>query len=198
MTQTTSRPYRMQTEKDKIFEEEMMPHVDALFLYAYNSFVRNTDDANDLVQETMMKAYRAIESYQIGTNAKAWLFKILYNTYINHYRKKRKRPNQVDFEKIENLNNDESSEFTNVVTIDAEVFGMMLGDEVATAMASLSEEARTVILLSDIGDFKYEEIAALLDIPIGTVRSRLFRARNTLKEILTDYAKSFGMIDKRK
>ena len=197
MTQT-NRHYRMQTEKDKIFEVEMMPHVDALYMYAYNSFVRNTNDAQDLVQETMLKAYKAIDSYEIGTNAKAWLFKILYNTFINHYRKKSKRPNQVDFEKIENLNNDESTEFTNVVTIDAEVFGMMLGDEVATAMASLSDQARTVILLSDIGDFKYEEIAALLDIPIGTVRSRLFRARNTLKEILKDYAQSFGMTDKRK
>ncbi len=192
----TTRNYRMR--KEKIFEEEMMPHVDALFNYALHSFTRNEDDANDLVQDTMLKAYSSIDSYQEGTNAKAWLFKILYNTYINTYRKKKKRPNEVDFEKIKNLNNDEGNEFSNVVTIDEDVFGLMLGDEVSKAMDQLSDEARTVILLSDIMDFKYEEIAALLDIPIGTVRSRLFRARNTLKEILREYGKSIGIKDKRK
>jgi RNA polymerase sigma-70 factor (ECF subfamily) len=184
--------------KEKIFDEEMMPHLEALYMYAYNSFTRNEEDANDLVQDTMLKAFNSIDSYQEGTNAKAWLFKILYNTYINTYRKKKKRPNEVDFEKVKNLNTDETADFSNVVTIDEDVFGSMLGDEVALAMDQLSEESRTVILLSDIMDFKYEEIAALLDIPIGTVRSRLFRARNTLKEILKEYGESLGIKNKRK
>ncbi|MCB0651001.1 MAG: sigma-70 family RNA polymerase sigma factor [Saprospiraceae bacterium] len=184
--------------KEKIFEEEMMPHLETLFMYAYNSFTRNEEDANDLVQDTMLKAYNSIDSYQEGTNAKAWLFKILYNTYINNYRRKKKRPNEVDFEKVKGLNNDESSDYSSVVTIDEDLFGSMIGDEVSMAMDQLSEEARNVILLSDIMDFKYEEIAALLDIPIGTVRSRLFRARNTLKEILKDYGDSIGIKNKRK
>ncbi|MCB9323732.1 MAG: sigma-70 family RNA polymerase sigma factor [Lewinellaceae bacterium] len=192
----TTRNYRMR--KEKIFEEEMMPHLETLFMYAYNSFTRNEEDANDLVQDTMLKAYNSIDSYQEGTNAKAWLFKILYNTYINNYRRKKKRPNEVDFEKVKGLNNDESSDYSSVVTIDEDLFGSMIGDEVSMAMDQLSEEARNVILLSDIMDFKYEEIAALLDIPIGTVRSRLFRARNTLKEILKDYGDSIGIKNKRK
>lgn len=192
----TTRNYRMR--KEKIFEEEMMPHVELLSTYALNSFTRNEEDVKDLVQDTMVKAFNSIDSYQEGTNAKAWLFKIMYNTYINSYRKKKKRPNEVDFEKIKNLNNEESNEFSNVVTIDADVFGSMVGDEVAMAMDGLTVEARTVIMLSDIMDFKYEEIAAMLDIPIGTVRSRLFRARNALKEILKGYAESRGIIDKRK
>lgn len=192
----TTRNYRMR--KEKIFEEEMMPHLEALFMYAYNSFTRNEDDANDLVQDTMLKAYNSIDSYQEGTNAKAWLFKILYNTYINTYRRKKKRPNEVDFEKVKDINKDESSDYSSVVTIDEDLFGSMIGDEVSIAMDQLSEEARTVILLSDVMDFKYEEISALLDIPIGTVRSRLFRARNTLKEILKDYGDSIGIKNKRK
>jgi RNA polymerase sigma-70 factor (ECF subfamily) len=183
--------------KEKIFEEEMMPHIDVLYNFALSSFTKNAEDANDLVQDTMMKAFRSIDSYQEGTNAKAWLFKILYNTFINTYRKKKKRPNEVDFEKIKNLNTEDSSDFSNVVTIDADIFGLMLGDEVSRAMEMLSDEARTVILLSYMGDFKYDEIAALLDIPIGTVRSRLFRARNTLKKILKDYGESIGIKDKR-
>jgi len=140
-----------------VFEEELFPHMDALKTFAYH-LSYNEEDANDLVQETYMKAHRFIDKYDQGTNAKAWLFKILKNAYINEYRK---------------------------------------SDEVTIAINSLPIDFRTVILLCDIEGFTYEEISKIIDVPIGTVRSRLFRARNMLKEKLKAYAEKMGYEDKR-
>lgn len=179
-----------------IFENEFYPHVDALYNFAYN-LTYNEADANDLVQETYMKAFRFIDKYIEGTNAKAWLFKILKNAFINQYRKKSKRPTQVDFEEVISFHDEEDKKYSGFVDLREEIYQNIIGDEVTNAVNALPVDFRTVILLCDIEGFTYEEIAKIIDIPIGTVRSRLHRARNMLKETLRSYAKSKGFEDKR-
>jgi RNA polymerase sigma factor (sigma-70 family) len=180
-----------------IFETEFLPHADALKTFAFH-LSYNEEDANDLVQETYMKAHRFIERYIQGTNAKAWLFKILKNAYINQYRKRSKQPTKVDFEDfISYHDTDEEGGATGYLDLREEIFQNIMGDEVTVAINALPVDFRTVILLCDIEGFKYEEIAKIIDIPIGTVRSRLFRARNMLKEKLKDYAAGIGYQDVR-
>ncbi len=190
----------MSKEKEKyskIFNEEFLPHADALKTFAFH-LTYNESDANDLVQETYMKAYRFVDRYLQGTNAKAWLFKILKNAYINEYRKKAKRPNRVDFEDFINYHDaEDEGGSTGYLDLREEIFDSIMGDEVTVAINSLPVDFRTVILLCDIEGFKYEEISKIIDIPIGTVRSRLFRARNMLKEKLKDYARTLGYKDIR-
>jgi len=184
-------------EGDDLFERELLPHVDALTTFAYH-LTYHEEDAKDLVQETFMKAYRAINSYVEGTNAKAWLFKILKNAYINQYRKKSRRPTKVDFEEfIGYQEKDDSNSIAEYKDLRMEIFENLLGDEVTIAINSLPIDFRTVILLCDVEGFTYEEIAKIIDIPIGTVRSRLHRSRNMLKEKLKQYAESLGFEDKR-
>ena len=173
-----------------------MPHIEALKTFAFH-LTYDDSDANDLVQETYMKAFRFIEKYEKGTNAKAWLFKILKNAYINEYRKKVKRPVKVDFEEIINFHEREDSESFLNTDLRDEIFTHVMGDEVTMAIDALPEDFRTVILLCDIEGFSYEEMAKILDIPLGTVRSRLFRARNMLKDMLRVYAESLGYDDVR-
>ncbi len=183
--------------KDKIFEEELMPQIDALYNFAFH-LTYNEADANDLVQETYLKAYRFIASYEVGTNAKAWLFKILKNGFINDYRKKTKQPTKVDYEEVVNYHMEEDdTNYSSYMDLRQEIFQGMMGDEITTAINSLEVPFRTVILLCDIEGFKYDEISTILDIPIGTVRSRLHRARNMLKDRLKEYAKTMGYSDKR-
>ena len=170
--------------------------MDALKTFAYH-LSYNEEDANDLVQETYMKAHRFIDKYDQGTNAKAWLFKILKNAYINEYRKKSKRPQKVDFEDIVSYQNSDSASSSKYLDLRQEIFENMMGDEVTIAINSLPIDFRTVILLCDIEGFTYEEISKIIDVPIGTVRSRLFRARNMLKEKLKAYAEKMGYEDKR-
>lgn len=177
--------------KDKIFEGEFLPHIDALYTFAYH-LTYNEDDANDLVQETFMKSYRFIDSYEVGTNAKAWLFKILKNAFINEYRKRSKRPTKVDFEDVAGYQDSETSSYVGSLDLRQEIFQGMIGDEVTRALNSLPVDFKTVVLLCDVEGFTYEEIAKIVDIPIGTVRSRLHRARNMLKDKLKEYAKKFG------
>ena len=144
-----------------------------------------------------MKSYRALNSYVEGTNAKAWLFKILKNAYINQYRKKSRRPTKVDFEEFIGYQDKDDSNIAEYQDLRIEIFENLLGDEVTVAINSLPIDFRTVILLCDVEGFTYEEIARIIDIPIGTVRSRLHRARNMLKDKLKQYAESLGFQDKR-
>ena len=186
----------LQAEYDKVFQEELLPQIDSLVTFAYH-LTYNEEDANDLVQETYLKAYRFIDKYISGTNPKAWLFRILKNAFINEYRKKSKRPNQVDYEESVTYNDLEKASYLEHVDLREDLFDEMLGDEVTAALNMLPVDFREVIILCDIEDFSYEEIAKILEIPIGTVRSRLFRARNMLKEKLKEYAVSLGFKDKR-
>ena len=131
----------------------------------------------------------------LGTNAKAWLFRILKNTFINEYRRKTREPNKIDYQEVETFYNSDSvnAPITNDLRVDA--VKEMIGDEVANALNKLAVDFRTIIILCDIEGFPYEEMAKILNIPIGTVRSRLHRARQLLKEQLLDYAKKMGYKD---
>ena len=180
----------------EIFEEEFLPHIDALKTFAFH-LAYDDNDANDLVQETYLKAFRFIDKYDKGTNAKAWLFKILKNAYINEYRKKSKRPTKVDFEDIVSYHDSEESVLPGYLDLRSELFDNMMGDEVTIAINALPIDFRTVLLLCDVEGFTYEEISKIIDVPIGTVRSRLFRARNMLKDRLKVYAESKGYKDYR-
>jgi len=186
---------KLEDRRIKIFEEELFPHLEALKTFAYH-LCYNENDADDLVQETYLKAHRFMDKYIEGTNAKAWLFKILKNAYINEYRKKSKRPTKVDFETVINFQEHEEGS-AGYFDLREDIFQNMMGDEVTVAINSLPIDFRTVILLCDVESFTYEEISKIIDVPIGTVRSRLFRARNMLKEKLKTYATGLGYVDRR-
>ncbi len=189
-----SKVVKNYTEKERysIFDKEFMPHIDAMYNFAFR-LTNDEDDANDLVQDTYLKAFRFINSFEIGTNAKAWLFRILKNSFINDYRKKSKEPNKVDYQEVETTyNSDEDAEVSNTVDLRAETVQDMIGDEIANALNAIPVDFRTVIILCDVEGFTYEEMAKILDIPIGTVRSRLHRARSLMKAKLKDYAQSMG------
>ncbi len=178
-------------EKQNIFNQEFMPHINSMYNFAYR-LTLDQDDSKDLLQDTYLKAFRFIDSFQQGTNAKAWLFRILKNSFINDYRKKSKEPSKVDYQEVESYYNSEDVDRQITPDLRVEALADMIGDEISTALNSLDVDFRTVIILCDLEGFKYEEMAKILDIPIGTVRSRLHRARNLLKEKLSEYARKMG------
>jgi len=178
-------------EKERIFEKEFLPHIGSMYNFAYR-LTFNEDDAKDLVQETYLKAFRFLNSFQQGTNAKAWLFRILKNSFINDFRKKSKQPAKVDYQEVESYYNSDDVDVSMTTDLRVETVQHMIGDEVSNALNVLAVDFRTVIILCDLEGFTYEEMSKILDIPIGTVRSRLHRARNLLKEKLQKYAKSMG------
>ncbi|SNT02657.1 RNA polymerase, sigma subunit, ECF family [Ekhidna lutea] len=180
-----------EAKKVRVFDGEFMPHVDSMYNFAYR-LTFDEDDAKDLVQDTYMKAFRFINSFQEGTNAKAWLYRILKNSFINDYRKKSKQPAKVDYQEVEQFYNSEDTPSTATVDLRLETTKDMIGDEISNALNSLAVDFRTVVILCDLEGFTYEEMAKILDIPIGTVRSRLHRARNLLREKLGSYAMSMG------
>ena len=190
MEETLRQTYTEQ-QKNEVFNNEFLPLVHAMYNFAYR-LTLDRDDAKDLVQDTYMKAFRFIESFQTGTNAKAWLFRILKNSFINDYRRKSKEPNKVDYQEVETYYN--SEDVNRQITADLRVESLkdMIGDEISNALNSLEVDFKTVIILCDLEGFKYEEMAKILDIPIGTVRSRLHRARQLLKEKLSEYAREMG------
>ncbi|UII22919.1 sigma-70 family RNA polymerase sigma factor [Fulvivirga ligni] len=187
----TNRQSYSQREKEKTFEKEFLPHIDSMYNFAYR-LTFDEDDAKDLVQDTYLKAFRFIESFEKGTNAKAWLFRILKNSFINDFRKKSKQPAKVDYQEVETFYNSEDVDKSITTDLRIETVQDMIGDEISNALNSLDVDFRTVIILCDLEGFKYDEMAKILDIPIGTVRSRLHRARNLLKERLNDYAQKMG------
>ena len=180
-----------ESEKLKIFNDEFMPHINSMYNFAYR-LTLDQDDSKDLLQDTYLKAYRFIDSFQQGTNAKAWLFRILKNSFINDYRKKSKEPSKVDYQEVESYYNSEDVDRQITPDLRVEALRDMIGDEISNALNSLDVDFRTVIILCDLEGFKYDEMAKILDIPIGTVRSRLHRARNLLKDKLSTYAKQMG------
>jgi len=187
----TPKQHYTEAEKAKVFSDEFMPHINSMYNFAYR-LTLDADDAKDLLQDTYLKAFRFIDSFQQGTNAKAWLFRILKNSFINDYRKKSKEPSKVDYQEVESYYNSEDVDRQITPDLRVEALNNMIGDEISNALNALDVDFRTVIILCDLEGFKYEEMAKILDIPIGTVRSRLHRARNLLKEKLSEYAKQLG------
>ena len=175
------------------FEHEALVHLDALHRVALR-LTGNAADADDLVQETMLKAYRAWDSYQPGTNAKAWLLTILRHAFINEYRRRTRRPETVDVETIEPF-----AVFPDVQQEDPQgaFFDRIVDEQVLRAIDALPEAFRETLVLSDVEGLNYQDIGRILDVPVGTVKSRLFRARRLLQAGLYEYAVEMGYIKRK-
>ena len=186
-------------EPQDAFHEEAVPHTDALYGTALK-LTKDEQDAEDLVQETMLKAYRYFDKYENGTNCKAWLFKIMHNTFINRYRKSKKRKEYlVDDENHRSLQEraeaPEEHPFVGEFDDQEDLFFKMFGDQVKAALSDIPMKFRMVVLLADLQDFAYKEIAEIMECPIGTVMSRLYRGRRMLREELGEYAQKQGYVD---
>jgi RNA polymerase sigma-70 factor (ECF subfamily) len=180
-------------KRQKEFETEAFPHKDILFNFALRT-TGDKDDAHDLLQETFMKAFRFWDKYEKGTNIRAWLFRIMKNSYINRYRKETREPGMVDYDDVENFYDSIRDDSTDSNDLQKRMYSNMLSDEVTEALQSLPEDFRTVVILCDIEGLMYDEISEFLNCPIGTVRSRLHRGRKILEEKLYDYAKERGLV----
>ena len=180
------------SEKQRQFEREAFAHCDFLYRFSLR-MTGNPADAGDLVQETYLKAYRFWDRYELGTNIRAWLFRILKNSYINLYRKKSTEPDSVEYCE---MSKPAPSHHVgaNANNLDDLLFNNLLDDDVAGAVSGLPEDYRTVVILCDIEGLTYEEIAHFVDCPLGTVRSRLHRGRRILHSKLLDYAKGRGYV----
>jgi RNA polymerase sigma-70 factor (ECF subfamily) len=189
--QSSNKLSRSEIERQIDFKNEAMIHIDALYNYAVR-MTGDPEDANDLVQETYLKAYRFFDSFEKGTNCKAWLFRILKNSYINRYRKESKEPDKVDYDEIKEFYHTVKHSSLDSNDMQEKWYGELLDDEVSRALDSLPEDFREVVQLCDIEGFTYEEIANMVDCPIGTVRSRLHRGRKILREKLLEYARYHG------
>ena len=179
------------------FAELAMEHMASLYSAALR-MTRNPADAEDLVQETYLKAYRAFDSFQEGTNLKAWLYKILTNTFINRYRAEKRRPEQTDVDDVEDL-----YLFRRLGGLEAagvgrsaedQVMDLFTDTEVKEALESLPEAFRMAVLLADVEGFSYKEIAEIMEVPIGTVMSRLHRGRKALQKALLEFGRERGLV----
>jgi RNA polymerase sigma-70 factor, ECF subfamily len=181
-------------DRRKRFEEEAIPHLDALYTMAVR-LARNADDANDLLQETVLRAYRFFHQFESGTNCRAWMLTILFNNFRNGYRKSsREQPASTadEFERkldVESMRADPAGS-----NPEALLAGQGMEGEVEHALAGLPAEFREAILLVDVEELSYQEVSGVLDIPIGTVKSRVSRGRAMLREVLANFAKERGII----
>ncbi|MEE9225592.1 MAG: sigma-70 family RNA polymerase sigma factor [Bacteroidota bacterium] len=183
------------TAKQAQFEREALPHMDLLYNYALR-MTGNPADADDLVQETYLKAFRFWDKYEKGTNIRAWLFRIMKNSYINVYRKESREPDTVDYDEIKNFYNTIKDDSTDKNDLEEQLLGNLLTDETVKALETLPADFRTVVILCDIEGLTYEEIADFVEIPIGTVRSRLHRGRKILRGKLFEYARKRGYVSR--
>ena len=180
-------------DKRRAFEEEALPHLDTVYRVALR-LAGDEAQADDLVQETMLKAFRSWHQYRPGTNVRAWLLTILRHTFINEYRKRRKVVAEIDVTEVEAW-----TVFPAVQEVDPEgrFFDQIVDEEVLQAIDSLPDEFRETLTLSDVEGLTYAEIAEITEVPVGTVKSRLFRARQALQKQLYDYAVEMGYIKRR-
>jgi RNA polymerase sigma-70 factor (ECF subfamily) len=192
-------------DKKQQFEEIFLPLMDNLYNLAMR-MTRNPRDAEDLVQETYLKAFRFFDHFQQGTNAKAWIITILTNTFRTKYRKAQKEPDQVDFDTVENFflvdefnpriqpANKSEARDSGAIT---EILKSYVSDDIIKALENIPEQFRMAVLLSDVERFNYQEIAEIIGASVGTVKSRIFRGRKLLQKQLYEFAKERGIVGKK-
>jgi RNA polymerase, sigma subunit, ECF family len=173
-------------------KRKLLVHIDALYRSALY-LAKNESSADDLVQETYLKAFKFLQDEKEIRNAKAWLFRILMNTFINKYRKDKREPSLVDFDSVEAFHESIQEEVMAPSILDGEsVLETLVDDDIKMALKALPDDFRMVILLSTVEGFSYKEISKIVNCPVGTVMSRIYRGRKMLKEKLVDYAEKYG------
>jgi len=189
-----------------LFEKEALKYMDELFASAMR-MTRQKEAAEDLVSEVYSKAWKSFEQFEPGTNLRAWLYKILTNTYINHYRQKQRQPLMVELDRPDDSENGTGGDLYDRIlgaspspfdNPDQALANRILDQDLKKAIESLPDEFRMAVLLSDVQNFSYQEIADILEVPIGTVRSRLWRGRRLLQRILWKQAVSAGIVSDNK
>lgn len=182
------------TDMRDLFEAQAMPFIDQLYAAAMR-MTRNPSDAQDLVQETFVKAFASFKQFEQGTNLKAWLYRILTNTFINTYRKKQREPYQGTIDDLEDwqLGGAESTTATSSRSAEAEAIDHLPDSAVKDALQSIPEDFRLAVYFADVEGFSYQEIADIMKTPIGTVMSRLHRGRRLLRDLLAGYAAERGL-----
>ena len=180
-------------QKYSEFDSEVIPHINSLKNYALK-MTNDFDDSEDLLQDTLLKAFRFFNNFEKGSNAKAWLFKIMQNSFINNYRKKSKQPFEVDYDDVQNFYEEIKSEEIITQHYQQDAFNNVLDDEIIKALSILPDDFRTIVFLCDVEGYSYKEVSDFVDCPVGTVRSRLHRTRKILYTLLYKYAQENGFI----
>ncbi len=186
-----------QWELEERFERDALPMMPELYAAAVR-LTRNPADAEDLLQETYLRAYRAFSSFEEGTNLRAWLYRIMTNAYINVYRKRQREPQTISADDVDEWYlYDQLADSGREPSAEAEVLESLPDEEVQEALAALPEQFRLAVLLGDVEGFSYKEIAEILDVPIGTVMSRLHRGRRALQKRLYEFGRQRGLVPER-